>query len=117
MSEGIFRSRGFSLNSLLMLFYMVCIPIRLTLPIIVHKSKNEPTKKMIMIIIGFISIGLNIRGLNSGTWWHKKVHILTGASMIGSLLFPGIIEPEYIMLIDVLYGFLSSLAVCPFSAK
>jgi len=115
--SGIFRSRGYSLDQLSMMFYTICIPIRLSLPIIVSYARDIPILKLILIAIGLISAGLNARGIGSGTWWHKKVHLLTAIAFVISLVFPGRIRPEEILFLDVLYGFSSSIAICPFSSK
>ena len=114
---GIFRSRGFSMDQLSMIFYTICIPIRLTLPIIVSYSKNIPVLKFILIAIGLTSAGLNARGMGSGTWWDKRVHLLAAIAFVISLVFPGPIRPEEILFLDVLYGFSSSIVICPFSSK
>ena len=114
---GIFRSRGFSLDQLSIIFYTICIPIRLSLPIIVSYSRDIPILKIILIAIGLMSVGLNARGIGSGTWWNKKVHLLTATAFVISLIFPGYIRPEEILFIDVVYGFSSSIVICPFSSK
>ena len=117
MGEGVLRSMGYSNKQLSMLFYMICIPLRLSFPIIVRQAKNVPIMKVIMVLAGLIAVGINTSRIGAGTWWHTKVHIATSIAIVVSLLIPGTIKPEYILLFDVLYGFSSSLLISPFPSK
>jgi hypothetical protein len=117
MGEGALRSMGYSNKQLAILFYMICIPLRFSFPIIASKAKNVPILKVIMVLAGLIAAGINTSRIGAGTWWHTKVHIATSIAIVLSLLIPGPIKPEYILLFDVLYGVSSSLFIRPFPSK
>ena len=108
-SSGLFEKIGYSSHQRMLMFYLICIPLRLSFPFLLTFVENP-----IIILIGLVSIIQNYRTMESGTWWHRKAHIVTSIALILSTLLPGKYYPSIVLFFDVLYGIISSILIRPF---
>jgi hypothetical protein len=98
------------------LYFGVCIPIRLIIPYIIYRYLNEKNFKNMSYLTGTIAIGFlylyfSNRRLNAGegggkTWWHK-LRLIHGLLYLTTTIY--LIQKEKIaylpLLLDILVGF------------
>ena len=113
-STGLFEHLGYSDIQRMMMFYFICIPLRLSFPFILTLIGKKINVKPFIVLIGLISILQNYITMNSGTWWHRKAHIITGVALVMSTRLDGNMYSSVVLFMDVLYGIISSLIIRPF---
>lgn len=114
---GIIENSGATSGERKMLFYGVCVPLRLLLALFVFWKSSSPIVQGILLTASAMSMYMNLLGMNSSNeiWWSQEVHLLTSSSTF--LLLIGR-RPEfvpYVMVLDVLYGLLTSFARDPWN--
>ena len=111
MSGGAIENLGYSPSERKMLFYAVCIPIRLTIVALAFKYENHPFFVPLMIMISTIAIIQNTN--KTEVWWSRHVHRLISLSVLLTAVagFPKYIK--YLLLLDVSYGLISSFEANP----
>ena len=101
------------------LFYLVCIPIRLYLAFFVYLNHKIVFIPYLVFFFSCFALYSNIKKRGDCVWWFRELHIIVSASLIiASMLtiihqVSGIIL-SYLLLMDVILGFLSSLVLNPF---
>jgi hypothetical protein len=118
---GIFSQLSSSKRALL--FYCICIWIRLSIALFVYKYSNN-NKKFIYIIIlaALLGIYLNFNQLNNKVWWNRYIHGINSLLLliVCILSLIGYINSKLIGIIlfwDVLFGILYSFYIKPFNQK
>jgi hypothetical protein len=115
---GIFSK--YSKNTRMLLFYCICIWIRLFIALTIYKYSNNKILLYLILLFSIISIYLNFSKLNEKVWWSRLFHgiisillfvfvfiILLQGSHTKSILDNKILS--YLIIVDVLFGFLYSL--------
>ncbi|CAM9236183.1 unnamed protein product [Ectocarpus sp. 8 AP-2014] len=110
---------GFTATQRMHMFYMICVPIRLSLSALVYQFGSHPLVRSVAIISGLASYFFNSKKLRDArpndVWWYRPVHMLSGVSV--SILF--IISskpmlPSAILVADTLIGLATSFYQKPF---
>lgn len=111
-SGGVIENMGYSPDERKMLFYAVCVPIRLTIVALAFKYENHPLFVPLMIMVSVMAIVQNTN--KTKTWWNREVHRCIAISVLLTAVagFPKYIK--YLLLLDVSHGLISSFAVNPF---
>lgn len=104
---GIFQSLGTSRGTKLLLFYGICIWVRLYIAYLSHQYQAEYWFKYVAVILSLFSV-LSI-GNDSCVWWSRTFH-----SMIAGLIFISAVLDQnkfvpYLLVVDVLFGFTYSI--------
>jgi len=75
---GIFRNQGYSNTQLMMMFYFVCVVIRLGFAYFVWLFGDRTPVLALILIIGITGALLNLRGMMSTekVWWFREFHLL-----------------------------------------
>ena len=116
---GLIEKSGATPSERSRLFYGVCIPLRLSLALFVYWKSTSPIVQGILLATSAISVYVNLLGLNTSNevWWSRGFHTLTSLAIFLSLLggfrswVPGI------MILDVLFGLLTSFSRDPWNVK
>lgn len=123
-SIGILESKGFGSNQRFLLFMLVCIPLRLSFSFVSYKLRESPLFGLLLLILGLVSVGLNLQKMRGNPWWSRKVHLASSVLLVLTVLVsklkPSVLLnqlPSTILLLDVLYGLGSSLIIRPFGTK
>ena len=114
---GVIENSGATPDKRRRLFYGVCVPLRLLLAFIVYRKYSSLTIQGIVMAFSVMSMYANLLGLNSSNeiWWSQKFHLLTSMKIVLCLVSA---RPEfvpYFMVVDVLYGVVTSFARDPWS--
>ena len=123
---GLFRGeKGLSDKQLALLYYGICIWVRLFGAWLVWKFYDSwEWMRWIIVIIGLLGIWLNFKGIQSDkyVWWSRKFHlIIAGLLVIISLRQIKIATFNTrqiltaLLVVDVLSGLLLSFYVKPFN--
>lgn len=99
--SGLFKNLGFSSTSRKMLFWGICIWVRLAIAYLVW---NDFIPNSYVRGAGLVGIYMNYTGLNDNVWWSRGFHLIT--SMI---LASGIVNSGAILALDVFGGIVTAL--------
>lgn len=113
-SSGLFENLGYSSNQRFFMFYFICVPLRLSFPLILTIAEKKSNVKPVIALFGLMSVITNYRTLNTGTWWSRKNHLLSGLFLLLSTLYKNNNYSKIVLLLDVLYGLITSLIIKPF---
>ena len=115
MAGGQIESMGFSPRERMLLFYMICIPLRLSLVSLLYKFEDHKMFTPIMIVMACVSISMNLN--KSDVWWSRKTHLLNALSVLLVALagYPKYIK--YILLSDIVGGAILSIKKSPWDEK
>ena len=121
-SIGKLESLGYSVNQRHLLFLLVCIPLRLSFPAVAFKFRESTKVNFLLMVAGIISILVNFRNLRGNPWWNRKNNLMSSALLVLAVIASMYKEeynkaPAIILLIDVLFGVGSYLAIRPFQSK
>lgn len=110
-SGGAIENLGYSPSERKMLFYTVCIPIRMTIAALAFKYENHPFFVPLMVVVSTMAIIQNTN--KTKVWWSRHVHRLISLSILLASIagFPKYIK--YLLLLDVSYGLISSFEANP----
>ena len=114
---GAIEKLGFSIKSRQMLFYGVCIPLRLFIVFLAMTFYKNFNFQLIALILSGISIFTNISRMgnaNDPVWWNRMAHLLFSV-MGASTIVLG--KPQFlfkIILLDILFGVIDSFIKMPF---
>lgn len=78
---GLFRNMKLSNKQLMLMFYLICVPLRLTLAYLVTQYGTRIDILYGLLIIAFISVIMNMRSLmnrSSKVWWIREFHLYIG---------------------------------------
>ena len=108
---GFIENMGYSPDERKMLFYAVCIPIRLTIVGLAFKYENHPLFVPLMVMVSVMAIVQNTN--KTKTWWSRETHRCIAISVLLTAIagFPKYIK--YLLLLDVSYGLISSFEANP----
>ena len=112
---GIIESAGFKPSSRKALFYLVCVPIRLSLVALAFKFHDNPVFKVASFLAAVFSVYTNVDRLASGdaVWWNRAVHVITSSLIASSVVLSVSDLVGYFLLMDIAFGVISSLVIKP----
>ena len=112
---GIIESAGFSPMSRKYMFYLICIPIRLSLVGLVFKFHDNTLFRIATFLASVFSVYSNINKIAGGdsVWWNREVHTIASSLIASSVVISSSNLPGYIMGADVLFGIISSVVANP----
>ncbi len=110
---GIIEKYGASPSDRKILFYSVCIPIRLLLVYLAYKNQHKKSFRVISILLGLTSVYLNFTK-NDNVWWKRDVHGYHSIVLLILAIFDHTKYIPHVLLSDVLYGFTTSIIKKPF---
>lgn len=113
---------GFSSVQRGFLFYTICIPLRLLLTALLYHFGSHTLVRSAAVVSGLASYFSNSRKITetggaqtNGVWWHRSVHMLTGAIVsLSFIISPKTKIPSTILLVDTLFGVATSFYKQPF---
>jgi hypothetical protein len=115
--SGVFGNQ--TSNTRALLFYGICIWVRLALVFLVYKYAKNKTLLYSLLAISFISIYLNFSKIHETVWWSRYVHGIDSIILfiVCLLAINNKINKKsvsYVLLWDVLFGIIYSLYKKPF---
>jgi len=112
---GAIQSLGFSPSSRKYLFYLVCVPIRLSMVALAFKFHENPLFKIASFLAAVFSVYTNINKLAGGdvVWWNRSIHTITSAMIASSIVLSSSDLVAPILASDIAFGVVSSLAIRP----
>lgn len=120
-SVGILEAKGIGSDRRFLLFMMVCIPLRLSFSLLSYRLRDSSPFGVFLLLLGLISITVNARKMRGDPWWSRKVHLGSAIALVSTFLLskanpsPALNRgPSLVLLLDVLYGLVSSLVIKPF---
>lgn len=117
--SGLIEKSGATSGQRKVLFYGVCIPLRLLVALIVYWKSTNPAVQGLVLTAFAVSVYINLLSLNSSdrVWWSREFHTLTSLTSLFLLLrgFPSWVPG--IMVFDVLFGLVTSFARDPWGFK
>ena len=119
-SIGVLERSGFDKNQRFFLFFLVCIPLRLSLALFAYAFRGSTLVKALLLASGIVSVILNIRNISGDPWWSRRFHLVSSISLVGTLfgtMIGSLVKaesnldsiPPTILLLDVLYGVVAAL--------
>ena len=116
---GLIEKSGATSGRRKVLFYGVCVPLRLLLALFVYWKSTNPSVQGLVLTASAVSVYINLLSLNSSdrVWWSREFHALTSLTSLFLLLrgFPGWVPG--VMVLDVLFGLVTSFARDPSGFK
>ncbi|CAM9256855.1 unnamed protein product [Sphacelaria rigidula] len=114
---GVVESAGATPSQRKKLFYGVCVPLRLLLAYLVYRTYSFLWVQGIVLSVSLLSVYLNILGLNSSNeiWWSQKFHLVLSSKIVFCLVAGRSEFVPYLMLLDVFFGVMTSLARDPWT--
>ena len=108
---GAIANAGASIATRRKLFYMVCVPLRLSLAYGLFKYSANENVRMIALIISLLTsahLFMKYRDNTDPVWWNRKYHAIS--SMIITILaaFNRLDLASLTMVSDVIFGLISS---------
>ncbi len=102
-----------------LLFYCICIWVRLSIILFVYKYSNNRKLICILILASLLSVYLNFSKLNKKVWWNRYIHGVNSLLLfiISILALFNFVNSKFISLIllwDLLFGILYSFYKKPF---
>ena len=124
-SGGYFANKGYTNKQLAMMYYGICVWVRLFMAYTVYNFYDTSFIKILIIIGSLLGVYLNIKGLinqsNSKVWWSRKFHLVISVLIIILICSQliGIIKnaKPYIvglLVTDVIGGLIMTVYVKPF---
>lgn len=129
---GVLRGRGFKGYQLALMYYFICIVLRLGFAGLVWKFGEERWMLFTVLGLGLLGAGMNIRGMrrigvsrgNSSIWWSREFHLLSAVA-VSVLALSGLMGwiPHLevvrrwmvvVLVVDVLVGVVMSAHKRPF---
>jgi len=123
---GIFRNKGYTNVQLMLMFYLICVPLRLSIAYLVWKFGERVDMLGVVLVVGVMGIIMNMRAMmrNEKVWWLREFHLLIaiGVAITAgmSLYYGGIDRAVFrnvlvgLLVTDVAAGVLTSLVRKPF---
>lgn len=114
---GAVEKLGFSPNGRKMLFYGVCIPIRLSMVYIAASYYKNTNFQIIALIFAGISIATNIGRMsdtNDPVWWNRVAHIIFALIGASTIVMDKPQHLSKVLLADILFGVVDSIIKRPF---
>ena len=109
---GFFEQNGYTTEQRRVLFFGVCIPIRLLLAYVIYAHSDKKSVLVLTMCISLLMGFTYISKHNSGdvVWWNRKIHayIVFVIGLCALLLYSDVIHDKQILLAllvsDVLFG-------------
>ena len=111
MKGGAIENMGVSPNDRKFLFYLVCIPVRLSIVALAYKFEDSPLMIPIAIAMSIIAIKSNLN--ESEVWWSRRTHLINALSILFYSLAGVPTGIKYILLLDIILGVSSSIVQNP----
>lgn len=124
---GALRNMGYSNSQLAIMFYCICVTVRLLLAYSVFLYATQTKVLYAIIIIGLFAISTITKGMLSGkpVWWYREFHLFI-AVMIVVVASVSLFSPEIgrnvfcklltgLLVLDVSFGVVISIIKRPFS--
>ena len=123
-SIGVLEAKGFGPNQRFLLFMLVCIPLRLSFSLLSYLLRDSSSFGVLLLVLGLVSINVNLGSMGGDPWWSRKVHLGSSVLLVSMVLVSKLNPspllnqlPSLVLLLDVLYGLVSSLIIRPFVPK
>jgi len=105
-----------TVHNRMILYYGLCIPLRLSLVYASYKYKDHPHLPMVVLALSVFTVYRLTKNLNGPEWWSRPFHVFVAVllSLVSFLIIQKKIDSayiSYILLVDVLYGFTHSLFI------
>jgi hypothetical protein len=85
-TSGYFQRHNYSLTSRALLFFLICIPVRTSLGVLLWFFVNHPDTQLPFTILTFLAglyvIQNTIRCRHDRVWWSREFEALIGISLI-----------------------------------
>lgn len=111
MSGGAIENMGFSPNDRKYLFYLVCIPVRLSIVALVYKYEDSRLMIPVAIAMSILAIKSNLN--KSEVWWSRRTHLINAIAILFYSLAGVPSGIKYILLLDIIQGVSSSIIEKP----
>ena len=105
---GKFEELGYDSGTRMVMYYGICLPVRLALTYTIWKHHDTMPFGWTAIILAAVSIYMNLRNIDEDVWWCRRCNALV-AFMVLYLKFTNqtqCIAP--LMIFMILYGFVVS---------
>lgn len=109
---GVVESLGASPAQRRKLFFLVCVPLRLLLAVLVSRNLSSSLfLRTAIMASSAMSIYVNMMGSLSSNrvWWSQEVHLLSSALVLGGTFFNHFKLVEAVMFSDVLFGVIAAM--------
>ncbi|CAM9866354.1 unnamed protein product [Ectocarpus sp. 12 AP-2014] len=111
---------GFTTRQRSRMFYMVCVPLRLSLSAVVYYCGGHSLARSAAVVSGLASFFFNSKKIRDAapneTWWYRPVHMLAGVSVsLSFVASSNTVVPSAILLVDALVGLATSFYNKPFT--
>lgn len=123
---GVLRNKGFSGVALMMMFYLICVVVRLGFAWLVWKFGERVEMLWVVLAVALAAVVGNIRGImrNKTVWWFREFHLLVALALVVtcglSLYYGGADRLVFknvlvgLLVVDVGVGVLTSFVRKPF---
>ena len=111
MAGGAIANLGASLQTRQLLFYLVCVPFRLSLAYILYKYSSNSKVRIISFLLSLVSaVHLFIKHNDSTdpVWWNRKYHAISSTVISVLIAFNRLDLASVTMVADVAFGLSSS---------
>lgn len=112
---------GFNSAQRGLMFYAICIPVRLALTAVVYNYGSKVLVRSTAVATCLLSLFLNsnrIREQDAQVWWSRRVHIVTSLLLLLSVIVsPKPSVPAALLLTDTLFGLGTSFYKQPFQLQ
>lgn len=117
-SGGIFKKKGYTLEQRKILFYTICIFVRLLLAGIVYHFSEKKELQYLLLITSFASIITINNKINEGgcVWWNRHFHLFISIVLFicSILAIKNKLKNKkylsYLFYLDVLFGLTNSFS-------
>lgn len=123
---GVLRNKGYSAGQLMVMFYLICVPLRLGAAYLVWLFGERTSVLFGLMLVAALGVVLNVRSLmrkGENVWWMREFHMLMAIGIAvgcGVSLYYGDDRSLFknvivgLMVMDVAVGVLVSIVKKPF---
>jgi len=114
---GLIESAGVSVLHRKLLFFSVCVPLRVAVAFAALATHTKPWFAYVAATLSVIAFYINaVKAAGASVWWSRRTH---AAHALAVLILVALLGAKkyvpYVLLSDVLFGVVSSLMWQPFS--
>lgn len=110
-------SSDFTPTQRAVMFYLICLPTRLSLAAFVRHFGGNPVLRSIVVVLSCGSYFFNAHKMrhDASVWWCRPVHMLSGLSVAISFIVSSDTRiPSAVLLADAVIGLGTSIVKKPF---